>query len=363
VHSVTHVAQRSRVGFLVLAVAMLALMTRSQEIAASWHLGRGGLLLNRACLRPDTSEPAQHRLLVRARSALYRALAHHPGAAGAYYNLGAVYTAWEDPEPAALALAQAVARAPDVLSVFQLGQAQALLGREMAARAAWRQASAASYFVNQAAASLKSRDYAGALLAAERATAVDPDLAPAHLARGRALEGLGRHQDALGAFETAAALASHKPEALYRAALLLERRLARTVDAVTLLDRALEIDPAYAPALLERARHEASAADCAAVTLRLAPLLAPGAREANASRAAVQIGACYLDTGDPAAALPVLMQAVALDSNSIRATWLLAGAYRGTGDHEAALIACRRVLALQPDHADAQALLEELSIH
>jgi tetratricopeptide (TPR) repeat protein len=355
--------------WLLLAVGLLALLSRGQEAVAGWYVSLGGLSLNRAALAPDLPELAQHELRAGAGRHFQRALAHNPGAAGAYYNLGAIYIAWEDPDAAAAALSEALTRAPGrSLSAFQLGQAHAALGREAEARAAWRHAAwhqpaIASYFVAQAADYHKDRDYAAALLAAERAVDVGYGqvLAPAFLAQGKALEALERFPDALTAYEAAAMSAPREPEAFHRAALVLERRLDRTADAVMALDRALGVDATYAPALLDRARHDAAAGECARAAARLAPLLAPDAAASDLRRAAILVGACYLDQDHPAAALPLLIQAVAAGNDSVQATWLLARAYHASGDRVAAAIACRRVLELQPDHSLALALIEELS--
>ena len=69
------------------------------------------------------------------------------------------------------------------------------------------------------------------------------------------------------------------------------------------------------------------------------------------------LGRLYLESGQAAAAIPILARAIELDPGHKRGAWLLGRAYAEIGQHEAAAAALDAALAQDPDIAFGAALL------
>jgi tetratricopeptide (TPR) repeat protein len=114
----------------------------------------------------------------------------------------------------------------------------------------------AASFVNYGVALRKRGRTQAALAAYDRALVIAPELAEAWLNRSAALAALDRDEEALSAVNRALTLNLATPQiALVNRALILERR-GEAQAAYTDLRAALELDPAYAPALLALERYE-----------------------------------------------------------------------------------------------------------
>ena len=170
-------------------------------------------------------------------------------------------------------------------------------------------------FTNAAAARMELGELAAARRDAERALRYDPDFAPAHAVRGRALAAAG---------ELEAALAAHR--------------------------RALHIDPlraasyhgmAEALASLDR---RAEALDARVRAVRLAPL---------DSRYRIDLGMALAAAGDPAGAERCYREALALDPASARAYDGLGQLLAARGDGEAAIRAFQKAGAVEAGYAAA----------
>jgi tetratricopeptide (TPR) repeat protein len=155
--------------------------------------------------------------LDRAAMALRDAVAASPGFAEAHAALGSVLKARRDWPAAAAALRRAIALTPDDPAPhFTLAQVQRSAGNERGAatelaranllRERQQSAQEATMWTAAGTQKLDRGDLAGALDLFRRATAVNPAYAPAHYQMGRALQALGRAEEARQAFARAAAL-------------------------------------------------------------------------------------------------------------------------------------------------------------
>ena len=93
--------------------------------------------------------------------------------------------------------------------------------------------------------------FAEALASCDRALALRPDYAEAHLNRGNALNGLGRFDKALASYDRALAVRPDYAEAFANRGLTLHE-LQRYEEALANHDQALALRPDYAEALLNR---------------------------------------------------------------------------------------------------------------
>ncbi len=149
--------------------------------------------------------------LDRAAGALQAAIAAQPGYADAHYTLGAVLQGRRDWAGAAAALRRAIALRPD-LSGAHYTLARVLQASGDADRAGTHFAEAdrlrerarleqeARTWTSVGTQKLETGDAAGALDAFRRATGILESYAPAHYQAGRALQRLGRKEEATAAF-------------------------------------------------------------------------------------------------------------------------------------------------------------------
>jgi len=155
--------------------------------------------------------------LDRAAAALRAAIAAQPGYADAHYTLGAALQARRDWTGAAAALRRAIALRPDLAGAhYTLARVLKAAGDEAAAqrhfteaerlRERARKEQEARVWTSVGTDRLDSGDAAGALEPFRRATAILDTYAPAHYQLGRALQRLGRAEDAGVAFARAQAL-------------------------------------------------------------------------------------------------------------------------------------------------------------
>ncbi|HXP92802.1 MAG TPA: tetratricopeptide repeat-containing glycosyltransferase family protein [Candidatus Binatia bacterium] len=194
-------------------------------------------------------------------------------------------------------------------------------------------------------------DIAGAVLAYEDATRINPRFAEAWSNLGNAYRQLGRRDDALRAYE-AAIRAKPNFAAVYCNLGVLLIELERYDEATRTLETAIRLAPqmpeAYAnlgQALRRDRRYEASiAASRKAIALR------PDYRDAylNVAVAALQIDA--LDD-----ALLANQRALEIDPSCAQAYCNLAGALHALARYDEAIAACERAIALNPDYAEAHA--------
>lgn len=344
---------------LILLTLTLALTLLWRPTAGLIANSLGARFLNRALLTPAL-DPSHRRALQTAGAHFARGTALDPRNGALFYNLAAIHDAVGDRDAATRALQAAVARDPDHdLAQFALGQHLAAQGDMDAAMDAWRAADAASDFAERGL-DLRREAPADALRLCERAVALDPALAAAHLCRAQVLADLDRGAEALDAYTRAAVLAPHDPQPSYWIGRLIERHSDRPGDAAAYYRDALARDATYHPAvkalvalLADRGRCE----EAEAVAERGAfAIWKPQQRAAVRA----QVGRCFLDRGDPAAARGHLSAAVALDPDATGAWWLLAQTDFALARDAEAAQACRRVLVLDPDHEGAREMLDAL---
>jgi tetratricopeptide (TPR) repeat protein len=314
---------QSKSPLLVLLLGgVLSIIFHSQIVAAA-HNNLGSLRLNRAMLAPALSSEDRLPPARRAGQAFQSALAWDADYARPYYNLGTLYDFYGDQALAGESWSQAAALAPgDESAQFAHGMALADQGREEEAIEAWRAAEAAVYFVRRGLNRRYDGDRQGAVEAYQRALAIDPNLWEGYYHLARAMNALGRRDDALLALESAAEMvpassAQHhllwgevhvareewtaalaalgraaslepwNPVPYYRMGSILRRRLGDRAAAVANFQEALRRDPDYSPARFALARMyaeprseegEASAVDCDQAARWLSPLLWPSDR-------------------------------------------------------------------------------------
>lgn len=388
--------QRGGVLLVVVAAGLVLLWLLRPLIATVVCNNLGSLYLNRALLSPDLEPAERTALAVRAGQTFHTALAWEPYNGWAAYNLAAVYELWQDAPSAARTLSRAAALNPgDAGTRFRLGQALAAQGQEEAAIAEWRAAHAAGYFVQQALELLREGDEERALQQAGRALAIDPQLPEAYTCLGRALSALGRADEAVAAFESAAALyPDSSPERyLLRGEVLVAQgewaaalvAFARAADLAptdpephqrmgwVLLDGlddpaqaqarfqwALHLEPGYVPALLALGQLDVDQGDCDEAAVWLVPLTGRQVQDSLAAQVQVMLGRCLLEQDRQQEALVYLEQAVASSPRSVWAQSTLAAAYSQAGRYHEAIAAYLQVLELDPGNVSAQQALEEL---
>jgi tetratricopeptide (TPR) repeat protein len=188
-----------------------------------------------------------------------------------------------------------------------------------------------------------------ALASCDRAIALTPDYAEAHGNRGLALYQLGRVAEALASYARVAALKPDQAKAHYNQAVML-RELARLDEAVASFDRAIALDPNAAEAhggrgvaLRELGRAEEALASCArAVALR------PDDAEAHYNQAIA-----LRELGRSEEALAGYDRAIALKPDYAEAHSNRGNALCELRRYGEALISYERAIALKPDYAEA----------
>jgi tetratricopeptide (TPR) repeat protein len=144
-----------------------------------------------------------------------------PASAHAHHMLGTTYAKGGRDDDALAAFADALAIDPDhVHSLYDAGVIYQRRDQLIEALAAFRQVTdrEPEYFpawINIGAVNNQRGSFAPALGAADRAVAIRPDIANAHVVRGFALRGLGRREEAGAAFEEALRLDARRPDALF----------------------------------------------------------------------------------------------------------------------------------------------------
>jgi tetratricopeptide (TPR) repeat protein len=316
--------------------------------------------LNEALLAPTLDATQRRRALQTAGTHFARGTALAPRNGALLYNLAAIYDTVGDRAAATRALQAAVARDPDHdLAQFALGQHLAAQGDLDAAMDAWRAADAATYFAEQGL-DLKKESPEQALSLCDRAAALDPALAEAHLCRAKVLADLARWAEALDAYTRAGVLAPRDPEPSYRAGLIIERHSDRPDDAAAYYRDALARDGTYHPAVKALVGFLADRGRCGEAAAAAAQRGSTTWKPKQRAQLRLQVGGCFLDRDDPAAAREHLSAAVALNPDAAKAWWLLAQADFALARDAEAAEACRRVLALDPDHDGARELLDAL---
>jgi tetratricopeptide (TPR) repeat protein len=234
-----------------------------------------------------------------------RALDLHPDYAEARSNLAFLLSAHGQFDQAAAEARQAIELNPRLVDAY-LNLAEVEMSRHRHA-AALQALDALHGFAPHHPAGLIARAQAlkqleradDALRFAQQAVAAAPTSADAHNVLGQVLQSMGRHDEALAAFDRAAALpGTVAEEALIgRATLFMET--GRKDEAMAAFDRALAAFPGSVKALTGRAdakTFKPGDPDIAA----LEAVLAVGGKRTLADRLAAQfaLGKAYLDTGD-----------------------------------------------------------------
>ncbi len=183
----------------------------------------------------------------------------------------------------------------------------------------------------------------------DRALALDPNFAEAHLSRGQSLLQLGQLEEAKAACVTAAKLRPRDPQPLLFLGAAL-RKLERLPEALDALQRALRINPDHSGALVNKGailRQMGRPAD-ALVALDRALALSPGSALAHCNRANALNDLKRFED-----ALAAAQRAVALDDKLAEA-WIGCGnALSGLRRRAEALSAYDRALELQPNAPEA----------
>jgi len=381
---------------ILVGLGLLALWALRPLVATVVADNVGSVALNRALLKPGLAPEERTAWAVQAGRAFETALAWDPLNGAAYYNLATVYDVWQDTSSAARVAARAaVLRPHDASARFRLGQALAAAGLEQRAIEEWRAAGAAPYFVNQGLALAHAGDYAGALEEYERALAIDAEVPEGTYRLGQVLSALGREEEAVAAFEAAAALEApssarryllqgevhaargewraalvafdqaarlspQDPAPYYRMGWVLHEGLGDDEAAIAEFQWALHLEPDDVSSRLALGRLHAERGDCDEATRWLSPLLSPDAGSGVAGEAYVLVGSCLLAQGRDDEAVSYLEQASVLSPRSVRTHLLLAQGYSQVGRYHDAMEAYLRVLELAPDSARARQALEEL---
>jgi serine/threonine protein kinase/Tfp pilus assembly protein PilF len=242
--------------------------------------------------------------------------------------------------------------------------------------AAFRAFADARYYLSQG-------EYESGLERVEAALERSPDLAKARLLRARLLMKLRRHDDAVAEARTMLeadpddwtghlilALAGSAPESAFRIEGIevdehlaaVERLAPETADAyhlravaaedtgeaIALLDRALEIDPAHAEALFERSRRHAEQKNYEAALRDADRLVSVRPRSAQGHRMA---GRLYLDQHDIERAMEKFDAALRIDPDDPITLNERARLYRALGRHEESFADLDRAIELDPDYA------------
>jgi tetratricopeptide (TPR) repeat protein len=394
------VASHQSVGrvLIVVGLGLLVIWPLRPVLAAVVYNNVGSILLNRALLAPDLEPEKRIDRAVLAGRSYQAALAWDPLNGQAYYNLSAVYDLWHDQPSAARAVSRAAALSPnDVSARFGLGQALAAQGYGYDERTIreWQAAGASGYFLNQGLTLVSTGDYTGAVEEYARALVIDPDLPDGYYYLSRALNALGRREEALAALESAAALeppsssrryllraevfvargeweaalaafgqaaraASWNPVPHYRMAWLYEQKLEDRESAMSHLQWALQLNPGYKAARLALARLYQEQGNCDEAARWLEPFLSSDAQVQLVGQAHAVLGQCLLNQGRDREGLTHLEQAQALVPDSAGLLLTLAQGYAQAGRHRDAIETYLRVLELQPENSQARQALEEL---
>ena len=179
----------------------------------------------------------------------------------------------------------------------------------------------------------------------DRALALDPNFADAHLSRGQALLELGRFEEARAACAKAAKLRPRDALALFWLGTALHR-LERLPDALDAFERALTINPDYPEALVDKGailRKMGRSAD-ALEALDRALALSPGSALAHCNRANALNDLKRFDH-----ALAAAQRALVLDAKLVEAWIDYGNALRGLRRFTEALSAYQHALELQPN--------------
>ena len=355
----------------------------------------GSLRLNRALLATGPMAQAKQADSAGAGAAFQSALAWMPGNGLAYYNLGAIYSAWGQPGTAAEAFSRAVTELPwDVSAHFQLGQAYAASGREDLARPEWNQARAAPFFVTQSRAQLAQDDSRAARRSLEIALELEPGLPEVHYALGRlyadegkiaqAIQsvqaGLGRDHSPIGQWVARAQIAILQqdwPAVLkyYQQAQSVEpgnpalaikigqtyADLGRTEQAAAYFRQAIQLDPDYLPAYASLVGLYAQTGNCPLAEDDLEQT--PALRQTDDRVAELEgtVAVCWIKANQPARAVPLLERAVSRKPDGVGYRLNLAQAYAAGGRFQDAIREYRAVLQLDPNNARARADLQGLN--
>jgi len=376
----------------------MALLWPLRPVGVAWvYENVGGVWLNRALLAPDRSDTERTALAERAGRAFQMALAWDPLADSAWYNLGTLYNVWGDWPSAERAWSRAATLNPDDPNErFAYAQVLARQGREEQAVPEWRAAGAAPYFVHQGLTLAARGEYEQAVETYRKALAIAPDYAAAYYYMGRALNDLGRREEALAALTAAAALeppesprryllqaevygareewpaalaalnraitlSPQNPTPYYRMGWVLAYGMGDPAAAVDYLQWSLRLDPDYIPPALALARLYGDQGACDRAAEPLVALLTPDTDPALAGQAHIILGRCLLVAGaDEADGLAHLERAVALNPASPSCYLTLAWGYLQLGRYHDAVGMYRRVLELDPQNRPARQALEEL---
>jgi tetratricopeptide (TPR) repeat protein len=189
--------------------------------------------------------------------------------------------------------------------------------------------------------------HAQAVLSYDEVIALDATLAEAHNNRGNALRCLNRHEAALLSYERVIALLPDLPEPHFNRGLALHG-LNRYDAALASFDRALDLEPRYAEAHYARGN----------VLKDLRRLGAALASYDQAIAARAEYAAAFVNRGNVlaelerfAAALASYDRAIALDPDHADAHCNRGSLLSDLGRHEEALASLDRALAIDPEHA------------
>jgi tetratricopeptide (TPR) repeat protein len=188
----------------IILVLLVATALRGHALLSACYNQQGRLNLNAALLAPSLSPEARQQRLMAAGQAFQQALRWDPSNAAAYRNLGTIYAGWGEPAAAAEALEKAVALGlEDPQAGLQLADALLVLGREDEAVAAWQRAAAGAYLLAEARRHLRAGDLAAAEATQRLAARVEPESAEAYRVLGEIYAGRGRTAEAVAAYQTA----------------------------------------------------------------------------------------------------------------------------------------------------------------
>ena len=204
---------------------------------------------------------------------------------------------------------------------------------------------------------------AGRLVEAERLCrqilAEHAQVAEVHNLLGAALQGQSRHDEALGAYRTAASLKPDFAAARYNFGTAL-RQANRVGEAIAELRKAVSIDPKFFQAWnnLGNALEDDLAFDQAAESYRQAIRLRPASAEA-----VFNLGNTLRDMGDPDGAIAAYRQAIALQPQYVEAKHNLAAVLKDAGRLDEALALWETLLKLHPAPFIASNYIYSLHFH
>ena len=199
-------------------------------------------------------------------------------------------------------------------------------------------------------------DFDSALADARKAIELDPTSAFAHITLGNVLDGMGRTAEAIPEYDNAIATLAKEDDKGALANAYNQRSIARTrlgddAGASADLDKAIELDPEYGPALANRAMNELFDGDCerAIADATKAIELEPGFPTAYGARAL-----CLADAGDLDGALSDADRAIELGRADAFAYWTRGYVYAERGDIAEATADLHKAIELAPtaDFAD-----------